>query len=301
MRDFREQNCYELLDVKSHASQQELEQAYNRARRFFSSESVATYALFQPDELVLLRRRIEEAYRILSDPERRQRYDSEMIRLEEEGLLGTGIETSEERDADSTEEARKDAEQATQDSRQLNLDEIADHEPPEPEQAIEEGPPDSPADSTELDEKTAEPADSLPSDKDLDELDDKPTGKDEAEVIQPPDSSPAQPTAAESQDDKPALPPMPTIDEETEYSGVLLRQIREARGYTIEKIADITKIAIYYVRNLESETYTDLPAKVYVRGYIKQIAKLLEIDIEAAAKSYIERMERPAETEEITS
>ena len=62
MRDFREQNYYELLDVKTHASAQELERSYQRARRYFSGESVATYALFQPDELTLLRRRIERYF-----------------------------------------------------------------------------------------------------------------------------------------------------------------------------------------------------------------------------------------------
>jgi len=82
MRDFREQNYYELLDVTPHASAQDLERSYQRARRYFSGDSVATYALFQADELTLLRRRIEEAYRVLSDPERRRRYDREIFDLE---------------------------------------------------------------------------------------------------------------------------------------------------------------------------------------------------------------------------
>ncbi|MBW1809249.1 MAG: helix-turn-helix domain-containing protein [Deltaproteobacteria bacterium] len=285
MRDFREQNCYELLDVKPYASQQELEGAYNRARRFFSSESVATYALFQPDELVLLRRRIEDAYRILSDPERRQRYDSEMLRLEEEGLQGSELETSPERSAGTTDEVHEEKEQATQDSRQLKLDEVADQEPLEQEQPVEEEPEDRPSDSTPVDEKTGE-------------SDDRLSGEGKSEDVQPSGSSPVQTTEPEPKDDMPVLPPMPPINEETEYSGDLLRQVREARGFTIEKIADITKIAIYYVRNLESEKYSDLPARVYVRGYIKQIAKLLEIDIEATAKSYVERMEKPDEPDE---
>ena len=95
MRDFREQNFYELLEVKPHVSQPDLERSYQRLKRFFGSRSVATYALFQPDELVLLRRRIEDAYRILSDPERRQRYNSELERLDGKlELVGTAAEDS---------------------------------------------------------------------------------------------------------------------------------------------------------------------------------------------------------------
>ena len=82
MRDFREQNYYELLDVSPKASQAELEESYRRAKRIFCPSSVATYALFQPDELNLLRRRIEEAFRILSDPQRRRAYDEEIVRRE---------------------------------------------------------------------------------------------------------------------------------------------------------------------------------------------------------------------------
>ncbi|MBW2703061.1 MAG: DnaJ domain-containing protein, partial [Deltaproteobacteria bacterium] len=77
MRDFREQNYYELLDIKPYASQKEVEEAYQRARRYFSPDSVATYALFQVEELRLLRSRIEEAFRVLGDIEKRRQYDEE--------------------------------------------------------------------------------------------------------------------------------------------------------------------------------------------------------------------------------
>jgi len=88
---------------------------------------------------------------------------------------------------------------------------------------------------------------------------------------------------------------MPEITEETEYTGDLLRQVREARGLTIDQIANTTKIAIYYIRDLEAEEYEDLPAKVYVRGYLKQLAKLLKLDSEPMVRSYVDRMEKPEE------
>jgi flagellar biosynthesis protein FlhG len=88
---------------------------------------------------------------------------------------------------------------------------------------------------------------------------------------------------------------MPEITEETEYTGDLLRQVREARGLTIEQMANTTKIAIYYLRHLEAEEFEDLPAKVYVRGYLKQIAKLLRLEVEPMVRSFMDRIERPRE------
>jgi hypothetical protein len=103
------------------------------------------------------------------------------------------------------------------------------------------------------------------------------------------------PVVAADQSPKPQLPPMPEITEETEYTGDLLRQGREARGLTIEQMANTTKIAIYYLRHLEAEEFEDLPAKVYVRGYLKQIAKLLRLEVEPMVRSFMDRIERPRE------
>lgn len=261
MRDFREQNYYELLDVKPHVSAQELERSYQRARRYFSGESVATYALFQPDELTLLRRRIEEAYRVLSDPERRRRYDREIFDLEE----------GEERPA-PVEEAQT---AMFEPVHEIVPEEEAEEEPPrriQPLEVIEE-------DLLETQEISEPPGD-------IDSIDDR-IIREEGE-----DSPPA---VAVDQPPKPQLPPMPAITEETEYTGDLLRQVREARGLTLEQMANTTKIAIYYIRNLEAEEYEDLPAEVYVRGYLKQLAKLLKLDPEPMVKSYIDRMGKPEE------
>lgn len=262
MRDFREQNYYELLDVKPHASAQELERSYQRARRYFSGESVATYALFQPDELTLLRRRIEEAYRVLSDPERRRRYDREIFGREDD---------DEERPL------------PVDDAQAALFEPVRDILPEE--EAEEPGKFDPPEVIAEelVEEEISEPP------KEVDSIQDR-IIRDEDDAVPPP------PQAADLPP-QPQLPPMPPISEDTEYSGDLLRQIREARGFTLEQMANTTKIAIYYLRYLEAEDYPELPAKVYVKGYLKQIARLLKLDAEQMVKSYVDRMERPPEEE----
>ena len=261
MRDFREQNYYELLDVKPHASAQELERSYQRARRYFSGESVATYALFQPDELTLLRRRIEEAYRVLSDPERRRRYDREIFGREDDDERPVPVEEAQ---AALFEPVR---------------DVVPEEEVEEPPEVIAE---------ELVEEEISEPP------QEVDSIEDR-IISDEGDPAEPAAPSPPPlPTAADTPPE-PQLPTMPPISEDTEYTGDLLRQVREARGLTLEHMANTTKIAIYYLRDLESETYEDLPAKVYVKGYLKQIARLLKLESEPLVKSYIDRMEKPPE------
>ena len=259
MRDFREQNYYELLDVKPHVSAQDLERSYQRARRYFSGESVATYALFQSDELTLLRRRIEEAYRVLSDPERRRRYDREIFDLEDDQERPAPVEEAQTAMFEPV--------------REIVPEEEVEEEPPrriQPLEVIEE-------DLLETQEISAPPAE-------LDSIEDR-------IIREEGDDSP--PVVIADQPPKPQLPPMPEITEETEYTGDLLRQVREARGLTLDQMANTTKIAIYYIRYLEAEEYEDLPAKVYVRGYLKQIAKLLKVEAEPMVKGYVDRMEQP--------
>jgi flagellar biosynthesis protein FlhG len=86
---------------------------------------------------------------------------------------------------------------------------------------------------------------------------------------------------------------MPEINENTEYTGPLLKQVREARKLTLEKLSDITKISIYYLRMLEGDHFEDLPALVYVKGYLRHLAKLLGLNAQALVDSYIKRMEPP--------
>ena len=212
MRDFREQNYYELLDLKPYASQQEVEEAYQRARRYFSPDSVATYALFQVEELRLLRSRIEEAFRVLGNIERRRQYD------EEASHFGGG----------QAQELEK--------PKQLTLSEESDIE--EEESRLEE----------------------------------------EKEESRP--------------EEEAAVPELPPMDENTEYSGEILAQVRQAKGVSLEEIAEITKISIYYLRCIESETFEELPAPVYTRGYLRQIARILGLDGERVAASFVERIKR---------
>jgi cytoskeletal protein RodZ len=65
---------------------------------------------------------------------------------------------------------------------------------------------------------------------------------------------------------------MPTVAEQ-------LRRAREAQGYTIHQVADLTKIKSDHVRCLESGEYEVFSAPVYIRGFVRTYATLLKQDV----------------------
>ena len=81
MKPFREQNYYELLDLASDAGADAVAKAHASAKRMFSADALGSYSLFDPAEREALLARIDEAWRTLSDPASRARYDEETLGL----------------------------------------------------------------------------------------------------------------------------------------------------------------------------------------------------------------------------
>ena len=84
-------------------------------------------------------------------------------------------------------------------------------------------------------------------------------------------------------------PPMPDITPRTEFSGPLLRQIREAVGVELREIAERSKIGMAYLQALEAEVFGKLPAPVYVRGFLAEYARALGLDAERVKQTYLDR------------
>ena len=73
-------NYYELLDIKKGESQKEIEKAYRFKKATYKSDSLAHYSLLSERERLLMLRKIEEAYKALSDPEKRKLYDFNILK-----------------------------------------------------------------------------------------------------------------------------------------------------------------------------------------------------------------------------
>lgn len=80
----------------------------------------------------------------------------------------------------------------------------------------------------------------------------------------------------------------PEIPEGAEFNGELLRRIREARSLTLQQMADRTRITRMHLENVEADRYEALPATVYLRGILMNIARELMLDPLKVAKSYLE-------------
>lgn len=82
------------------------------------------------------------------------------------------------------------------------------------------------------------------------------------------------------------------ITQDTDVTGVLIQSIREARGLSIHEVADTTRIQKGYIRAIEEMRIEELPPRVYLRGYLTQIARMLGVNRDNLAKGYLRHMDR---------
>ena len=69
-------------------------------------------------------------------------------------------------------------------------------------------------------------------------------------------------------------------------AGPMLREAREKSGLSVFEVAEKLHLTEHYVHALESEDYEKLPSEVYVKGYIKSYALLLDLDEEQVKGAY---------------
>jgi curved DNA-binding protein CbpA len=74
------------------------------------------------------------------------------------------------------------------------------------------------------------------------------------------------------------------------YDGARLRRVRLARGIDLDKISEVTKISSTYLRFIEEERFEDLPAAVYVRGFVGAYASSVGLDPQRIVGPYLDRL-----------
>ncbi len=77
MKPLDDQDHYEILEVSPGAAFEDIERAYRLTRAAYTDGSMALYSIFNRDDAAVIRSRIDEAYRVLTDPQDRARYDEE--------------------------------------------------------------------------------------------------------------------------------------------------------------------------------------------------------------------------------
>jgi flagellar biosynthesis protein FlhG len=80
------------------------------------------------------------------------------------------------------------------------------------------------------------------------------------------------------------------IGPHTEFTGALLRKVRESQGLELADVAARTRIASSYLKAIEDERFEELPALVYARGFVGEFAKQLRLDPPQVQKTYLRRL-----------
>lgn len=102
----------------------------------------------------------------------------------------------------------------------------------------------------------------------------------------------------------PSTPQKYTLDQKfedeikikTEWSGAELKKVREYKNLTLERLSEITKISSYYINAIEKLDCPNLPAPVFVRGYVSQISKTLGLDEKRVCDSYMKSFKSALES-----
>ena len=86
--------------------------------------------------------------------------------------------------------------------------------------------------------------------------------------------------------------PAPDIAPDTEFTGDLLKRLRESRGVDLLEIAQRTKVGIGHLRSIEDERWSAMPAVVYLRGFLVEYARFMRLDVPQVTRTYLARYQR---------
>jgi hypothetical protein len=272
------QSYYEILDIPPDATVEEIRAAYLRVKAAYSKDSLALYSLMDASENQRYIQQAEEAYRVLSNPEKRREYDRN------HGVLLT------------TESLERD--------NVIHFDRVPPMEGIDSEDLLI-----PPTTDIETAQKTNAPQSSLKQSYSMEhwmgttdmacEIQSDPMRPPPTEpyspVIKTTISSPSDPPKTEVETKVPSYESRTQtqinreILTETEFRGSFLRKVREARQISIEEVADYTKIKRQYIEAIEEEDFNRLPAAVYVRGFVIQYAKMLRLPHDRVSSAFMNR------------
>lgn len=265
------QDHYTLLEVDRFAPRSEIVKAYHRMKAAFDPESLATYSLFDAEEARMIASRIEDAFRVLIDDRKKEVYDRWLAARDRGEDVAEPVFA---RDAANDQVVAA----AVSTAGTTDVKPFVPRRPP----VLRPVPPGGfPSDAKP-------PVSEVPKSR---------------EVFA---ASPAPPTqtgvSGPPIGTKPPSRNLPPLDEETirkvqaiatDRDGAFFKAIREARGLELAQIAEITKINVMYLRFIEENNYRDMPAPVYLRGFLVQLARFHKLDgPDQIAEAYMTLMEK---------
>ncbi len=103
----------------------------------------------------------------------------------------------------------------------------------------------------------------------------------DAEPPSPPERPPELPGRSRESRLRLDIPP------DVEFNGEMLRRVRESYGLSLQQVAERTRITRIHLENVEADRYDRLPATVYLRGILVNLARELRLDPARVSKTYL--------------
>ncbi len=267
-------NYYEVLEVQEQALPHEIHKAYTRAKATYSTENPALYSMFSHEESRELLRLIEEAYSVLGNPGLRKSYDESRLRGERSPHVALVVPNQ--------------APPFHTPTQPYSAPVMPPTPPPMAPPAAAPMPPPGPAKAPVV-ESFVDPRQLASEHRALPDFG----------APYPMAEPPSQPAAS----GKAQLPEgvgrtqLSTykIDESFEielkgisdFDGSVLQRTRLYKNVSIDRLSEATRISRAYLMAVETNDYKSLPAAVFTRGFIVQIARILCLNENQAASSYI--------------
>ncbi len=285
----RQTNLYETLEISPDASPHEVREAYLRMKAAYNRDSVALYTLIGSDEREDIIKSIEEAYQTLSNPDRRKQYD----RCHESVTFGSSDVTPNRGNAIASIDRTPPMETKAPTDQMLipPSTDFSSSAPSTPNATADIGW--GYASDHESQAKPAATASATPTSHIS-------SGFNLSSGNAPTLASPQSIRPVSDTGGAPALGLAPVagdglranhsvnggnysielqeeIQNQTDWSGEFIRKLRNARQISIEEIANITKISRTNLHAIENEEFKKLPAAVFARGFVMQLARLLKL------------------------
>jgi flagellar biosynthesis protein FlhG len=75
-------------------------------------------------------------------------------------------------------------------------------------------------------------------------------------------------------------------------TGPALRRYREQVGVSLREISTRSKVGVRYLEYIEQDRHRDLPAPVYLRGFLQEYARVVGLDPKRTAEAYLAQLAR---------
>jgi hypothetical protein len=292
-------NYYEVLEVPHDAPQHEIHKAFQRAKATYGQDNPALYSMFSREEARDLMKLVDEAYAVLGNHSLRRNYDDMLLKAGLRSLAPSMV-------------AKKSKSEPSR-VPELQHESLPDFVVPDP--SIPGSFDEVPTYVNDSQLTNSNPVSPIPISSaasylqatvniqvnpptpSMDPLHANATGIRESILVTNSEFTVRKRESATPLPADTGRCPLGTykidllmeqeIATATEFDGLFLQKIRMYKQVSLEKLSVSSRIGKTYLIALESNDFKNLPAPVFLRGFLVQIAKQLGLDEQKVVTNYM--------------